>query len=98
MEKVSKHEPITITDERMTRFMITLEQGVKLVWHAFEDMIGGEIYVKKIPSMNIMDIAKAVSEKSKTEIIIEEEESSDKPSYDQLVKIVQELSIKYIYR
>ena len=69
MEKVSKHEPITITDERMTRFMITLEQGVKLVWHAFEDMIGGEIYVKKIPSMNIMDIAKAVSEKSKTEII-----------------------------
>lgn len=53
---------LTITDKRMTRFMITLEQGVELVWHAFEDMEGGEIYVKKIPSMNICDIATAVSE------------------------------------
>lgn len=52
---------LPITDPRMTRFMITLEQGVELVWHAFEDMVGGEIYVKKIPSMNICDIAKAVS-------------------------------------
>ena len=52
---------LPITDPRMTRFMITLEEGVKLVWHAFEDMLGGEIYVKKIPSMNILDIAKAVS-------------------------------------
>jgi UDP-N-acetylglucosamine 4,6-dehydratase (inverting) len=51
---------LTITDERMTRFMISLEQGVELVWHAFEDMVGGEIYVKKIPSMNIMDIAKVI--------------------------------------
>ena len=42
---------LPITDERMTRFMITLEQGVELVWHSFEDMLGGEIYVKKIPSM-----------------------------------------------
>ena len=42
-----------ITDDRMTRFMITLEQGVELVWHAFEDMVGGEIYVKKIPSMKV---------------------------------------------
>jgi UDP-N-acetylglucosamine 4,6-dehydratase len=50
-----------ITDPRMTRFMITLEQGVGLVWHAFEDMVGGEIYVKKIPSMVIGDIAKAVA-------------------------------------
>ena len=50
---------LPITDNRMTRFMITLEQGVELVWHAFEDMVGGEIYVKKIPSMNITDIAKA---------------------------------------
>jgi FlaA1/EpsC-like NDP-sugar epimerase len=51
---------LTITDPRMTRFMITLEQGVELVWHAFDDMVGGEIYVKKIPSMNICDIARAV--------------------------------------
>ena len=52
---------LPITDARMTRFMITLEQGVDLVWHAFEDMIGGEIYVKKIPSMNLLDIARAVA-------------------------------------
>ena len=42
---------LPITDIRMTRFMITLELGVELVWHAFEDMVGGEIYVKKVPSM-----------------------------------------------
>ena len=51
---------LPITDPRMTRFMITLEQGVDLVWQAFEDMVGGEIYVKKIPSMVIGDIANAV--------------------------------------
>lgn len=50
---------LTITDCRMTRFMISLEQGVELVWHAFDDMEGGEIYVKKIPSMNICNIARA---------------------------------------
>lgn len=50
---------LPITDPRMTRFMITLEQGVELVWHAFEDMEGGEIYVKKIPSMRVPDIARA---------------------------------------
>ena len=60
---------LPITDPRMTRFMITLEQGVDLVWHAFEDMVGGEIYVKKIPSMTITDIAKAVSPDAVHEII-----------------------------
>ena len=50
---------LPITDVRMTRFMITLEQGVDLVWHAFEDMVGGEIYVKKIPSMKMVDVALA---------------------------------------
>ena len=58
-----------ITDPRMTRFMISLEEGVKLVWHAFEDMMGGEIYIKKIPSMKITDIAKAVSRDAKQEIV-----------------------------
>lgn len=52
---------LPITDPRMTRFMISLEQGVELVWHAFDDMIGGEIYVKKIPSMRIPDIATVVA-------------------------------------
>ncbi len=58
--ETAKNGKLTITDKRMTRFMISLEQGVELVWHAFEDMEGGEIYVKKIPSMNICDIASAV--------------------------------------
>lgn len=52
---------LPITDTRMTRFMITLEQGVELVWHALDNMQGGEIYVKKIPSMTILDIANAVA-------------------------------------
>ncbi len=60
---------LPITDSRMTRFMITLEQGVELVWHAFEDMQGGEIYVKKIPSMNILDIARAVAPDAAHKII-----------------------------
>ena len=58
--ETAKTGKLTITDKRMTRFMISLEQGVELVWHAFDDMEGGEIYVKKIPSMNICDIATAV--------------------------------------
>lgn len=65
-----KHkDTIPITDERMTRFMISLEQGINLVWHAFEDMVGGEIYVKKIPSMKIIDIANVVAPSAKHEII-----------------------------
>ena len=60
---------LPITDERMTRFMITLEQGVELVWHSFNDMIGGEIYVKKIPSMKIIDLAKAVAPQAQLEFI-----------------------------
>ena len=60
---------LPITDVRMTRFMITLEEGVNLVWLAFEDMLGGEIYVKKIPSMNITEIAKAVAPEAEQKII-----------------------------
>jgi FlaA1/EpsC-like NDP-sugar epimerase len=56
-----------ITDNRMTRFMISLEEGVELVWHAFDDMKGGEIYVKKIPSMKVTDVALAVDENTKQE-------------------------------
>lgn len=52
---------LPITDTRMTRFMITLEQGVELIWRAFEDMEGGEIYVRKIPSMKVTDIALSVA-------------------------------------
>ncbi|QMT31005.1 UDP-N-acetylglucosamine 4,6-dehydratase (inverting) [Alysiella filiformis] len=60
---------LPITDSRMTRFMISLEQGVELVWHAFDDMVGGEIYVKKIPSMTIGDLATAVAPECRQEIV-----------------------------
>ena len=60
---------LPITDPKMTRFMITLEQGVELVWDALDDMQGGEIYVKKIPSMSILDIASAVDSRAKQKII-----------------------------
>jgi len=60
---------LPITDKRMTRFMISLDQGVELVWHTFDDMIGGEIYVKKIPSMKVTDIAEVINPKAKHKII-----------------------------
>lgn len=60
---------LPITDVGMTRFMISLEQGVELVWHAFDDMVGGEIYVKKIPSMRITDIAEAIAPEAEQKII-----------------------------
>lgn len=60
---------LPVTDERMTRFMISLQQGVELVWHAFADMQGGEIYVKKIPSMRVVDIARAVAPEARQEVI-----------------------------
>lgn len=60
---------IPITDPRMTRFMISLEQGVELVWHTFEDMEGGEIYVKKIPSMKVVDLAKVIAPDATQKIV-----------------------------
>lgn len=60
---------IPITDLNMTRFMITLEQGIDLVWRAFDEMVGGEIFVKKIPSMRIVDIASAIAPNSEIEVI-----------------------------
>ena len=60
---------LPITDTRMTRFMIKLEQAVDLVFHAFTDMSGGEIYIRKVPSMNILEIAKACVPNSKNKII-----------------------------
>lgn len=60
---------LPITDERMTRFIITLEEGVRLVLKAFERMCGGEVFVPKLPSTKIMDIAKAVAPECKIEIV-----------------------------
>lgn len=52
---------VTVTDPRMTRFWITLEQGARFVIRCIERMRGGEVFVPKIPSMNIMDLATAVA-------------------------------------
>ena len=62
---IKNDDALPITDYRMTRFMISLEEAVELVWHAFNDMKGGEIYVKKIPSMKVTEIALAVSNTAK---------------------------------
>jgi len=62
---IDKDKVFPITDYRMTRFMISLQEAVKLVWDAFDDMEGGEIYVKKIPSMKVTDIAIAINKNAK---------------------------------
>lgn len=60
---------LPITDPRMTRFWITLGQGVKFVTDSLECMHGGEVFIPKIPSMNIMDVAQVVAPECKTEVI-----------------------------
>ena len=60
---------LPITDERMTRFNITLTEGVDLVLFALEHMYGGELFVPKIPSYKIMDVAKAIAPECKYEIV-----------------------------
>ena len=60
---------LPITDPEMTRFNISLEEGVDMVLYAVEHAIGGEIFVPKIPSYRIMDVAQAVAPNAKTEIV-----------------------------
>ena len=60
-QEQSKRGRITVTDPRMTRFWLTLEQGVRFVIRSIEQMHGGEIFVPKIPSMRLVDIAEAVA-------------------------------------
>jgi UDP-N-acetylglucosamine 4,6-dehydratase len=60
----AKGEPLPITDFRMTRFFITLPQAVEFVMDSFNDMAGGELYVPRIPSMVIADLARAISPES----------------------------------
>ena len=69
LSKVKVGKSFPITDNRMTRFKISLEEAVELVWTAVDDMIGGETYVKKIPSMKITDLATAISSQTKQEEI-----------------------------
>lgn len=68
-KKMRETGTLPITDTRMTRFWITIEQGVKFVLRCLELMNGGEIFVPKIPSMNIMDLAKAVAPECKHRVI-----------------------------
>lgn len=59
---VASGEPLPITDFRMTRFWITLPQAVDFVIESFEQMDGGELYVPRIPSMKVTDLARAISD------------------------------------
>ncbi|MGN7478779.1 UDP-N-acetylglucosamine 4,6-dehydratase (inverting) [Solibacillus silvestris] len=68
-KKIRETGVVPITDERMTRFWITLEHGVQFVLDNLERMQGGEIFVPKIPSMNIMDLAKAIAPECETNIV-----------------------------
>jgi len=102
-QKCAETGVLPITDNRMTRFMITINQGVELVWHALEDAVGGEIYVRKIPSMKVTDIARAVSETARHEVIgirpgekiheimVSEEDSFGTYEYDLYYKILPTL-------
>ena len=64
-----KEANIPITHSDMTRFMISLDAAVELVWHSFTDMVGGEIYVKKIPSIKVTDLAETIAPGRKQEIV-----------------------------
>lgn len=68
-KKIKHTGRVPITDERMTRFWITLDQGVQFVLDNLEHMQGGEIFVPKIPSMNIMDLAKAIAPECEIDFI-----------------------------
>lgn len=68
-KKIRNSGTIPITDERMTRFWITLEQGVQFVIDSLRTMRGGEIFVPKIPSMKVTDLAKAIAPECEIKII-----------------------------
>lgn len=68
-QKQKEKGTLTITDERMTRFWLTLEQGAEFVMNCIELMKGGEIFVPKIPSMRIIDLAKTIAPDARLEFI-----------------------------
>jgi len=67
--KQRQNGKVTVTDERMTRFWISLEQGVRFVIRCTEQMHGGEVFVPRLPSMNMMDLAHAIAPQAKVDII-----------------------------
>lgn len=102
--KQKENGKITITDERMTRFWITLDQAVELVVSALVHMQGGEIFVPRIPSMKIVDLAKAVASgctieeigirpgEKLHEVLVTEEEGRNAVSYNGIYVIMPQLS------
>lgn len=68
-KKMKATGELTITDERMTRFWITLENGVAFVLQSLHNMVGGEIFVPKIPSMKITDLAKAIAPEAEIKVV-----------------------------
>ena len=68
-KKIMETGVVPITDERMTRFWITLDKGVQFVLDNLERMHGGEIFVPKIPSMKVTDLAEAIAPECKMEIV-----------------------------
>ncbi|MCL2459737.1 MAG: UDP-N-acetylglucosamine 4,6-dehydratase (inverting) [Euryarchaeota archaeon] len=101
----AKSGTITITDERMTRFWLTLEQGVQFVIQSLERMKGGEIFIPKIPSMRVTDLARAIAPDSTWnvigmrpgeklhEVLITEDEARHTVEYDTHYEIIPELSL-----
>lgn len=67
--KQKNEKKLTITDERMTRFWITLDQGIRFVIRCIEQMQGGEVFVPKIPSMKVVDIARVIAPEAELEAI-----------------------------
>ena len=103
-QSLKDNEEIPITDIEMTRFMITLEQAIDLVWESFCDSLCGENYVRKIPSMKVIDIAKTIRPKSKIKVIgirpgeklheqmIGPEDASHTYEYEKYFKILPSIS------
>lgn len=67
--KQRQNGKLTITDERMTRFWLTLEQGVRFVIRCLDEMLGGEVFVPKIPSTKLTDLAQVIAPKAALEVI-----------------------------
>ncbi len=102
--EIKSRGTLPITDLRMTRFLITLQEAVKTVEHAFKNMVGSEIFVKKIPSVRIVDLAKAIAPECKIdeigmrpgeklhEQLISSDESSHTYEFDDYYKVLSPLN------
>ena len=67
--KEAKNKILPITEKDMTRFNITIDEAISMVFWSLENAVGGEIFVPKIPSYKILDLAKAISPSSKLELV-----------------------------